>query len=54
MTSSEERKLEAATREEIDLKLKAAGWTVQDKKSLNLYESLGIAATPSKQTFSFF
>ncbi|MCP4284611.1 MAG: DEAD/DEAH box helicase family protein, partial [Gammaproteobacteria bacterium] len=40
--SPEERKLEAATREEIDLKLKAAGWTVQDKKSLNLFESLGV------------
>ena len=35
--------LEAKTREEIDRKLIIAGWVIQDKKRLNLYESLGIA-----------
>ena len=35
--------LEEATREEIDKKLALAGWVVQDKKRLNLYESLGVA-----------
>ena len=43
-------KIEAETRKDIDKKLIAASWTIQDKKSLNLYESLGIAAKPSKQT----
>ncbi len=36
-------KLEAETREEIDQKLIAAGWVIQDKKRLNLFESLGVA-----------
>jgi len=36
-------KLEDVTREEIDNKLQAAGWVIQDKKRLNLYESLGVA-----------
>lgn len=36
-------KLEDATREEIDAKLIEAGWVVQDKKRLNLHESLGVA-----------
>lgn len=36
-------KLEAETREEIDTKLELAGWVIQDKKRLNLYESLGVA-----------
>lgn len=36
-------KLEAQTREEIDEKLKLAGWVVQDKKRINLIESLGVA-----------
>jgi len=36
-------KLEDATRIEIDEKLAAAGWVMQDKKRLNLYESLGVA-----------
>ncbi|MDX1492069.1 MAG: type I restriction-modification enzyme R subunit C-terminal domain-containing protein [Pseudohongiellaceae bacterium] len=36
-------KLEAQTREEIDAKLVAAGWVVQDKKRINLHESLGVA-----------
>ena len=36
-------KLEAETRKEIDAKLEAAGWKVQDKSRLNLYEKLGVA-----------
>jgi type I site-specific restriction endonuclease len=36
-------KLEAETRKEIDEKLEAAGWVVQDKKKLNLYASPGVA-----------
>lgn len=36
-------KLEAQTREEIDQKLALAGWVVQDKKRINLFESLGVA-----------
>jgi|GEM_PF-1519906 len=39
----EQPKLEAETREEINKKLIAAGWVVQDKNRLNLYESLGVA-----------
>ncbi|MCG6937760.1 MAG: restriction endonuclease subunit R, partial [Gammaproteobacteria bacterium] len=39
----ESTKLEAETREEIDNKLIAAGWVIQDKSRLNLYESLGVA-----------
>ena len=35
--------LEVATREEIDAKLEACGWVIQDKKRINLYESLGVA-----------
>ena len=35
--------IEAATREEIDNKLIAAGWAVQDRKRINLFESLGVA-----------
>jgi hypothetical protein len=31
------------TRGEIDRKLVAAGWAIQDKKRLNLYEKLGVA-----------
>ena len=34
---------EAETREEIDQALKLAGWVIQDKKRLNLYQSLGVA-----------
>lgn len=34
---------EAATRKLIDEKLIAAGWTIQDKSRMNLYESLGVA-----------
>jgi len=34
---------EAQTREEIDRKLVAPGWIIQDKKCLNLFESLGVA-----------
>ncbi len=34
---------EAQTREQIDEKLKLAGWVVQDKKRLNLFESIGVA-----------
>jgi len=41
--SPEQTKLEAETREEIDKKLIAAGWVIQDKKRLNLHESLGVA-----------
>jgi type I restriction enzyme R subunit len=36
-------KLEDETREEIDQKLIAAGWVVQDKNRINLYEKLGVA-----------
>ena len=36
-------KLEAETRKEIDAKLEAAGWKVQGKSRLNLYEKLGVA-----------
>jgi hypothetical protein len=36
-------KPEAETRAEIDAKLIAAGWTIQDKKRLNLFEKLGVA-----------
>lgn len=35
--------LEAETRKLIDEKLVAAGWVIQDKKRINLYESLGVA-----------
>ncbi len=35
--------LEAQTRKQIDEKLIAAGWVVQDKSRLNLQESLGVA-----------
>jgi len=41
--SPEYPKLEAETREEIDAKLIASGWVIQDKKRLNLYASLGVA-----------
>lgn len=34
---------EAETREEIDRNLIQAGWIIQDKKRLNLFESLGVA-----------
>ena len=36
-------KLEAETRQEIDQKLIAAGWVVQDKNRLNLFENIGVA-----------
>jgi len=36
-------KLEAATRKDIDEKLIAAGWVVQDKHRINLYELSGVA-----------
>ena len=39
----DDTKLEAETREEIDQKLISAGWVIQDKKRLNLFESLGVA-----------
>ena len=35
-------KLEAETREAIDKKLELAGWVIQDKKRLNLYEFFDI------------
>ena len=41
--SPDQTKLEAETREAIDAKLEAAGWVIQDKNRLNLYESLGVA-----------
>lgn len=43
MTPPEYTKLEDETRLEIDEKLVLAGWVIQDKKRLNLYESLGVA-----------
>lgn len=36
-------KLEDETREDIDKKLEACGWVIQDKKRINLYEKLGVA-----------
>lgn len=43
MTPPSSDKLEAQTREEIDAKLVAAGWVVQDKKKINLHAALGVA-----------
>jgi type I restriction enzyme R subunit len=43
MTPPEGTYNEAQTREEIDQQLLVAGWVIQDKKRLNLYESLGVA-----------
>lgn len=43
MTPPEETLLEAQTREAIDRKLTDAGWVIQDKKRISLYESLGVA-----------
>jgi len=43
MTPPDHTQTEAATREEVDRKLIQAGWAIQDRKSLNLYESLGVA-----------
>ena len=34
---------EAQTRQVIDDKLRDAGWAIQDKDRLNLFESLGVA-----------
>ena len=35
--------LEDETRKEIDAKLEACGWAIQDKKRINLFEKLGVA-----------
>jgi len=43
VTPPEDTKLEAETRKIIDQKLIAAGWAIQDKKRISLYESLGVA-----------
>ncbi len=43
MTPPPTDKLEAETREDIDKKLIAAGWVIQDKNRLNLHEALGVA-----------
>ena len=43
MTPPENTKLEVEAREDIDEKLTAAGWAIQDKKRLNLFEKLGVA-----------
>jgi hypothetical protein len=43
MTPPEETLLETQTWETIDRKLTEAGWVIQDKKRLNLYQSLGVA-----------
>ena len=43
MTPPDYTKPEAETRQEIDKKLIGAGWAIQDKNRLNLYESLGVA-----------
>ncbi|MCU7804737.1 MAG: DEAD/DEAH box helicase family protein [Candidatus Thiodiazotropha sp. (ex Lucinoma borealis)] len=43
MTPNDYTLLEAQTREAIDRKLTNAGWVIQDKKRINLYESLGVA-----------
>jgi len=34
---------EIQSRDEIDLKLKLAGWLIQDKNRLNHYQGLGVA-----------
>ncbi len=34
---------EAETREQIEQALISAGWVIQDKKRLNLHQSLGVA-----------
>lgn len=43
MTPPDYTQNEAETRKAIDEKLIAAGWVIQDKKRLNLFESLGVA-----------
>ncbi|MEL0586139.1 MAG: DEAD/DEAH box helicase family protein [Candidatus Thiodiazotropha sp. (ex. Lucinoma kazani)] len=43
MTPNDYTLLETQTREAIDRKLTDAGWVIQDKKRINLYESLGVA-----------
>ena len=43
MTPPRTDKDELQTRIEIDQKLEQAGWSIQDKKKLNLHESLGVA-----------
>lgn len=43
MTPPHTDKDELQTRVEIDQKLELAGWSIQDKKKLNLHESLGVA-----------
>lgn len=43
MTPPDYTQNEAQTRETIDAKLIATGWVIQDKKRLNLHESLGVA-----------
>ena len=35
--------LESETRKQIDAKLESAGWAIQDKSRINLFESLGVA-----------
>lgn len=35
--------IESETRKQIDEKLESAGWVIQDKSRLNLYEKLGVA-----------
>jgi hypothetical protein len=35
--------LEAETRKETDERHVAAGWAIQDKAQINLYESIGVA-----------
>ncbi len=43
MTPPPTDKLEIQTRAEIDAKLAAAGWVIQDKKVINLHAGLGVA-----------
>ena len=43
MTPPNYTKPEAETREAIDQKLELAGWAIQDKNRINLYEKLGVA-----------
>ena len=43
MTPLYTEKDEDQTRKEIDQKLISAGWVIQDKKRINLFESLGVA-----------
>jgi hypothetical protein len=44
----EQTLLEAETRKVIDEKMAAAGWAIQDKAKINLFEKLGVAVREFK------